>query len=149
GPPGCGGTANPGPRYQGSPKPGCAEADCLRSEIRRHDEVAPGRARATTDPPRSHRAESHQVSALMPGIFRKTRIATRLTGTIASALVCLCVMGAIAVFATRAIQALGDDLYVSSAAIATVETQMAVGIERAFSEVHSAPSELDLEKLKA
>ena len=85
----------------------------------------------------------------MPGIFRKTRIATRLTGTIATALVCLCVMGAIAVFATRAIQALGDDLYVSSAAIATVETQMAIGIERAFSEVHSAPAELDLEKLKA
>jgi methyl-accepting chemotaxis protein len=83
---------------------------------------------------------------IMP--FRKLRISTKLTGTIVASLISLCVMGMIAVLAGRTIQSLGRDLYVASNRLSTVEMTLAVDIERAIGDVHSAPSELDLTQLK-
>jgi methyl-accepting chemotaxis protein len=85
----------------------------------------------------------------MPGIFRKARISTKLTGTVAAALVSLCIVGAIAIVAARTIQSLGHDLYTESNRVSNVQMGLAVGLERAISEVHAAPSELDLNQLKA
>src|SRR5665213_1804041 len=85
----------------------------------------------------------------MLGIFRKARISTKLTGTVAAALVSLCIVGAIAIVAARTIQSLGHDLYIESDRVSNVQMGLTVGLERAISEVHSAPSELDLNQLKA
>lgn len=84
----------------------------------------------------------------MFGMFRKIRTSTKLTCVVGTALAGLCLMGVIAVFAANSIQSLGRDLYAESDRGATVQLELAVGIERAISNVHSAPSELDLEQLK-
>jgi methyl-accepting chemotaxis protein len=81
-------------------------------------------------------------------VFRNLRISTKLTGTVAVALISLCIMGMIAVFAARTIQTLGRDLYAGSVRLSTVQTALAVGIEQAIGDVHAAPSELDLDQLK-
>ena len=81
--------------------------------------------------------------------IRRLRISARLSSVVGAALVALCVMGAIAVFAAREVQYLGQDLYDESAQVSTMQMAVSVAIERAIGEVHSAPSELDLERLKA
>jgi methyl-accepting chemotaxis protein len=81
--------------------------------------------------------------------FREARISTKLTGTIATALAGLCIMCAIAVLAARTIESLGRELYVESSKASNAQMGLAVAIERAIGAVHSAPSELDLARLKA
>ncbi|MFL5281219.1 MAG: methyl-accepting chemotaxis protein [Rhodopila sp.] len=80
-------------------------------------------------------------------IFRRLRISTKLTGTVAAALIGLCIVGMIAVFAAQTIQMLGRDLHVASNHLSDVQMALAVDLERAIGDVHAAPSELDLEKL--
>ncbi len=77
------------------------------------------------------------------------KISTKLSGMVGSALVALCVMGTIAVFAAREIQILGHDLFADSKQFLAMEMDVSVGVERAISDVHSAPAELDLNFLKA
>jgi methyl-accepting chemotaxis protein len=81
--------------------------------------------------------------------FRTARISTKLTGTVAAALVSLCGMGAIAVFAAGTMETLGHGLYIESSHVSDIQLNLAVTIERAIGDVHGAPSELDLAKLKA
>ncbi len=76
------------------------------------------------------------------------RISTKLSVTVAAALVSLCGMGAIAVFAADTIESLGQALYADSDQVSNVQLSLAVTIERAIGDVHGAPSELDLAKLK-
>lgn len=66
-----------------------------------------------------------------------------------AALVALCVMAAIAVTTTRWVQSLGHELAAESARLASLQSSLVVDVERAVSEIHSAPSELDLVQLKA
>jgi methyl-accepting chemotaxis protein len=84
----------------------------------------------------------------MVGMFRKLTIATKLTSVVGAALAGLCLMAGIAVVAATTLQTLGRDLYVVSDRGATIQRELAVGIERAIGDVHSAPSELDLKQLK-
>ena len=74
----------------------------------------------------------------------RLRISTKLSSVLGAALVALCVMGAIAVFAAREIQKLGQDLYVESDRLSNVQLTVSLEVERAIGHVHSAPSELDL-----
>jgi methyl-accepting chemotaxis protein len=83
----------------------------------------------------------------MAAIFRSAKISTKLTGVIGAALIGLCVMGVIAVVAANRISSLGRDLYVQSDRGAASHFDLAVGMERASSEVRSAPAELDLDQL--
>ena len=85
----------------------------------------------------------------MFGLFRNARISTKLIATVGAALLGLCLTAGIAVFAARTIQSLGQNLYSESNRVSHLEMGLAVGFERAISEVHSAPSELDLNRLKA
>jgi methyl-accepting chemotaxis protein len=80
--------------------------------------------------------------------FGRLKISTKLSGVLGAALVSLCVMGAIAVFAAREIQGLGQDLYAESSLLSDVELNVSLEVERAIGQVHSAPAELDLEQLK-
>jgi methyl-accepting chemotaxis protein len=58
-------------------------------------------------------------------------------------------MGAIAVFAAQQIQRLGQDLYTENKQLLGMEMNVSIGVERAISDVHSAPAELNLDMLKA
>jgi methyl-accepting chemotaxis protein len=80
-------------------------------------------------------------------MFRSIRISTKLTGVVGAALASLCVIGMIAVVAVGTIKSLGRELYVESDHGATVRLELALGVERAISAVHSAPAELDLTQL--
>jgi predicted PurR-regulated permease PerM len=80
--------------------------------------------------------------------FRLT-VSTKLSSVVCIALVALCVIGAIAVFAAQEIQRLGNDLYTENSQLLGIETNVSIGIERAISDIHSAPSELNLDMLKA
>jgi methyl-accepting chemotaxis protein len=82
-------------------------------------------------------------------VLKRLTISTKLSSMVWAALVALCVMGAIAVFVAREIQELERDLYAETVALLNTETAVMIGIERAISAVHSAPSELDLTQLKA
>ena len=81
--------------------------------------------------------------------LQRLKVSTKLSSVVGSALMALCVMGAIAVFAAREIQQLGHDLYAENKQFLSMEMNVSVGIERAIADVHSAPSELNLERLKA
>ena len=81
--------------------------------------------------------------------LKRLKISTKLSSVLGAALLALCVMGAIAVFATRQVQELWSDRYAESVELSNTETAVLVGIERAIGVVHSAPSELDLVQLKA
>src|SRR5665647_3738986 len=81
--------------------------------------------------------------------LQRLKVSTKLSTVVGSALVALCVMGAIVVFAAREIQHLGHDLYAENKKFLSMEMDVTVGIERAIADVHSAPSELNLELLKA
>jgi methyl-accepting chemotaxis protein len=85
----------------------------------------------------------------MFGKLIQLKISTKLASLVGTALVTLCVMGAIAVYATGEIQRQGHDLYAESKQHLNVEMGVLVSIERAIGDVHSAPSELDLEQLKS
>jgi methyl-accepting chemotaxis protein len=78
----------------------------------------------------------------------RLKISTKLSSVVGSALLALCVMGALAVFAAREIQSLGHELYVESDRLSHMEMGVSVAIERAIGDVHSAPSETELEQLK-
>jgi methyl-accepting chemotaxis protein len=82
-------------------------------------------------------------------LFHETRMSTKLTGTVGAALLCLCMMGLIGVLAARTIQSLGRDLYAEADRSSNVQMDVALAISGAISDVYSAPSELDLERLKA
>jgi hypothetical protein len=77
------------------------------------------------------------------------KISTKLSVLVGGALLALCVMAAITVFAARQIQHLGDELYFENKQLLGMEMDVSIAIERAIADVHSAPSELDLERLKA
>ncbi len=81
--------------------------------------------------------------------LKRLKVSTKLWGVLSAAVVVLCVMGAIAVFAARDIRDLGEDLYAESSRFSGLEMAVSINVERAIGEVHAAPSELDLEKLKA
>jgi methyl-accepting chemotaxis protein len=85
----------------------------------------------------------------MFGKLIQLKISTKLASLVGTALVTLCVMGAIAVYATGEIQRQGHNLYAESKQHLNVEMGVLVSIERAIGDVHSAPSELDLEQLKS
>ncbi len=76
------------------------------------------------------------------------KVSTRLSSVLGAALVALCAMGIIAVYAAREIHHLGTDLQTTSIGLAKLGTDIAVGIERAVGEVNAAPSELDLAQLR-
>src|SRR5262245_50489631 len=77
----------------------------------------------------------------------RLKISTKLSALVGAALVALCITGAIAVFAARQIQHLGQELYVESERLSSVQMALSVAIEQAIGEVRSAPSELDLNQL--
>ncbi len=79
----------------------------------------------------------------------KLKISSKLSSVIGAALIALCVMGGIAIFATGKIQDLGHDLYSENKQFLGMEMSVSIGIERAIADVQSAPSELNLETLKA
>jgi hypothetical protein len=79
----------------------------------------------------------------------RVRISTKLSSTVGAALVALCAMGVIAVFAAREIRDLGHDLYAENDQFSTMQMRVSLDVERAIGEVHSAASELDLDALKA
>src|SRR5476649_2822963 len=81
-------------------------------------------------------------------LLSRLKISTKLSAVVGAALVALCAMGAIAVFATGEIQSLGQNLAREGSRLADLQTSVVVDIERAVGEVHSAPSELDLEQMK-
>jgi methyl-accepting chemotaxis protein len=83
------------------------------------------------------------------GNLKRLKISTKLASLVGTALVTLCVMGAIAVFAVQEIQRQGHSLYAESKQLLSVEMDVLVSIERAIGDVHSAPSELDLQQLKS
>jgi methyl-accepting chemotaxis protein len=76
-------------------------------------------------------------------------VSAKLSSVVGAALVALCVMGTIAVFSAREIQRLGQDLYQENKQFLGLEMNVAVDIERAIADVHSAPSELNIEMLKS
>jgi methyl-accepting chemotaxis protein len=76
------------------------------------------------------------------------KISAKLSSVVGCALVALCVMGTIAVFAAQEIQRLGQDLYTENGQFLRMEMNVAVNVERAIADVHSAPSELNLDMLK-
>ena len=78
----------------------------------------------------------------------RLKISTKLSGILGAALVALCAMGAIAIFAAQEIQDLGQDLYAESDKLSDVEMTVSLEAERAIGHVHSAPSELNLDQLK-
>jgi methyl-accepting chemotaxis protein len=80
--------------------------------------------------------------------FKRLKISTKLSGLLGAALVALCVMGSIAVLAAWEIQRLGHELYADSSRFADMQMEIRVAVERTIGEVHSAPSELDLQQLK-
>jgi methyl-accepting chemotaxis protein len=86
---------------------------------------------------------------VLSGRLTRLKISAKLYGVIGIALVALCVTGAIAIFATRAVQDLGRDLYVESNRLAVTRMDLSTNVQRALAEVRSAPAELDLERLKA
>jgi methyl-accepting chemotaxis protein len=81
--------------------------------------------------------------------LRHPRVSAKLSGAVVAALAALCVMGTIAVLATQRVQDLGAGLYDESHRIATAQLAISVDLERIISDVHSAPSELDLKQLLA
>ena len=81
--------------------------------------------------------------------LRHPRVSARLSSAVVAALAALCVMGAIAVFATERVGSLGDALYDQSHRVAAAQLAISVDVERAISDVHSAPAELDLKQLQA
>src|SRR5665647_3341887 len=81
--------------------------------------------------------------------LQRLKVSAKLSSVVGCALVALCVMGAIAVFAAQEIQHLGYALYSENKQFLSMEMNIAIGIERAIADVHSAPSELNLEMLKA
>ncbi len=81
--------------------------------------------------------------------LRHPRVSTKLSGAVVAALVALCVMSGIAITAIERVQNLGDDLYSNSHRVALAQRAIAVNLERAISEVHAAPSELDLKQMQA
>jgi methyl-accepting chemotaxis protein len=80
---------------------------------------------------------------------RRLTISAKLSSVVCIALAALCVMGAIAVFAAQQIQRLGQDLYTENKQLLGMEMNVSIGVERAISDVHSAPAELNLDILKA
>ena len=80
--------------------------------------------------------------------LKSFKISAKLSAVVGSALLALCVMGAIAVFAARETQRLGYELYTQNNQLLTLEAHVAIDIERAIAAVHAAPSEVDLQKLK-
>lgn len=76
------------------------------------------------------------------------KVSGKLSSAVGAALLALCVMGVVAVYAVREIHDLGSDLQAESARLARLETDVAIGAERAISEVNAAPAELDLGSLK-
>jgi methyl-accepting chemotaxis protein len=80
--------------------------------------------------------------------LQQLKISTKLSSVVGGALIALCVMGGIAIFATGKIQSLGHDLYSENSQVLGMEMSVSIGIERAIADVHSAPSELNLETLK-
>jgi len=66
---------------------------------------------------------------------------------VGAALASLCVIGVIAVVAVGTIKSLGRELYDESGRAATIQSELALDVERAISAVHSAPAELDLTQL--
>jgi methyl-accepting chemotaxis protein len=81
--------------------------------------------------------------------LRHPGVSTRLSGAVILALFALCVMGTIAVLATERVRDLGDARYEDGHRVATAQLAISVSLERAISDVHAAPSELDLKQLQA
>ena len=81
--------------------------------------------------------------------LRHPRVSTKLSGAVVAALLALCVMCGIAITAIERVQNLGDDLYSNSHRVSVAQRVIAVNLERAISEVHAAPSELDLKQMQA
>jgi len=79
----------------------------------------------------------------------RLKISTKLSGVLGAALVALCVMGAIAVYAAQEIRDLGQDLYAESDKLSDVELTVSLQVERAIGQVDSAPSELNLKQLSS
>jgi methyl-accepting chemotaxis protein len=92
---------------------------------------------------------SEEPAMIVFATLRRLRVSTKLAGAVGAALVALCVMGAIAVFAAKQIQGLGHDLYAENDRLSNIEMNVSLAIERAIGNVHSAPAELDLVQLKA
>src|SRR5262249_15592603 len=81
-------------------------------------------------------------------VLKQTKASTKLVGTRGAALAAFCIRGAMAACGIREMQGLGQTLYRESSANSEVRTIVEVDLARAIAEVHSAPAELDLGKLK-
>ena len=77
------------------------------------------------------------------------KVSARLSGVVGAALLALCIIGTIAVVASREVRDLGHDLYEHNDQFSNFLRDLSIGLERAISDVHSAPSELDLKQLQA
>jgi methyl-accepting chemotaxis protein len=78
----------------------------------------------------------------------RLKITAKLASVVAAALVALCVMGAIAVLASWQLEYSAHELEAETAQFLSTQMEVAVAVESAIGEVHSAPSELDLDKMK-
>src|ERR1017187_9883932 len=83
--------------------------------------------------------------------LQELKISTKLSVLVGGALLALCVMAAITVFAAREIQHLGDELYFENKQLLALAMDIAVSnaTGRTIADVQSAPSELDLARLRA
>jgi methyl-accepting chemotaxis protein len=85
----------------------------------------------------------------MFGMLQRLKISTKLAAVVGAALVALCATGAIAVYAAREIQDLGQSLYTESDRLSNLQMAISTDVERAIGDVHSAPSELDQQVVTA
>jgi methyl-accepting chemotaxis protein len=84
----------------------------------------------------------------MTRLFNRQKVSFKLSCIVGAALLALCVMGTIAVIAAEQIRQLGQNLRVEVTEFLDTEMALQVDVQRAVGVVHSAPSELDLGKLK-
>ena len=85
----------------------------------------------------------------MFNIAKRLKISAKLSSLVGAALLSLCVISAIAIYATQKIHDLSSELHTESIRLLDAATVARVAVERAIGVVYAAPSELDLEQIKA
>lgn len=85
----------------------------------------------------------------MFNVVKRLKISAKLSSLVGAALLSLCVISAIAIYATQKIHDLSSELHTESIRLLDAATVARVAVERAIGVVYAAPSELDLEQIKA
>ncbi|MFH1158163.1 MAG: HAMP domain-containing methyl-accepting chemotaxis protein, partial [Pseudomonadota bacterium] len=81
-------------------------------------------------------------------LLSKLKISTQLSSLLAVAILSLCVTGVTSLSSVQKIQSMGYSLYAESKDASALQQRVSVLVERSISDVHSAPSELNLDSLK-